>query len=111
VLDAGRAERLFTEDQRRILYARDRGCTAPGCAVPADGCEAHHVWWWSRGGPTDIDNGALACAFHHHLAHAGDWEIEVIRGVPYWIPPAHADPSRRPLRNTYFHPEPSHAPC
>ncbi|MFB0836358.1 DUF222 domain-containing protein, partial [Arthrobacter halodurans] len=46
VLDAGRAARLFSEDQHRVLYARDRGCTAPGCTVPAAGCEAHHVRWW-----------------------------------------------------------------
>jgi len=105
VLDAGRAERLFTEEQRKILYARDRGCTAPGCTIPADGCEAHHVQWWSRGGPTSIDNGALACPFHHHLAHEGDWEIQMINHVPYWIPPPHADPHQRPRRNTYFHPQ------
>jgi hypothetical protein len=105
VLDAGRAERLFTEEQRKVLYARDRGCTSPGCTVPVPGCEAHHVIPWSRGGPTDIANGALACPFHHHLVHEGDWEIIMDRGVPYWIPPPRVDASRRPLRNTYFHPE------
>ena len=105
VLDAGRSERLFTEEQRKILYARDRGCTSAGCPVPGDACEAHHVEWWSRGGQTDCSNGALVCPFHHHLLHDGEWEIRMIKGVPFWIPPARVDPDRRPLRNTYFHPE------
>ncbi|MGG5750998.1 DUF222 domain-containing protein [Zafaria sp. Z1313] len=105
VLDAGRSERLFTEEQRKILYARDRGCTAPGCTTPASGTEAHHITWWSRGGTTDIDNGALCCPFHHHLVHDGGWQITMINNAPYWIPPPHIDPARRPQRNTYFHPQ------
>lgn len=105
VLEVGRGERLFTPEQLKILYARDRGCSFPGCTVHAFMTEAHHILPWSHGGPTDVDNGVLACSFHHHLAHAGDWTIVVAAGVPYWVPPPWVDPAQPRLRNTYFHPD------
>ena len=103
VLDVGAPQRLFTQEQRKILYARDLGCTAPGCMVPADGCEAHHVHEWSRGGPTTIDNGALVCHYHHKLVHETGWRIDISDGVPYWIPPKSVDITQTPIRNPYFH--------
>ncbi len=103
VLDVGEPQRLFTSEQRKILYARDRGCTAPGCEVPADGCEAHHVKEWSEGGPTTIDNGALVCHYHHKLVHDTEWSIDIRQGVPYWIPPKSVDVNQIPIRNPYFH--------
>jgi hypothetical protein len=103
VLDVGAPQRLFTQEQRKILYARDLGCTAPGCTVPADGCEAHHVQEWSRGGPTTIDNGALVCHYHHKLVHETEWRIDITNGVPYWIPPKSVDIHQTPIRNPYFH--------
>ena len=72
VLDLGRTERLFTPAQRRAIVHRDGGCSYPGCTVPAGWCEAHHVTWWSRGGPTDLDNGALLCQRHHTVVHQRD---------------------------------------
>jgi hypothetical protein len=103
VLDVGEPQRLFTSEQRKILYARDRGCTAPGCEVPADGCEAHHVKEWSKGGPTTIDNGALVCHYHHKLVHDTEWSIDIRQGVPYWIPPKSVDIHQVPIRNPFFH--------
>ncbi|WP_271395779.1 HNH endonuclease signature motif containing protein [Neomicrococcus lactis] len=105
VLDVGAPQRLFTTEQRKILYARDLGCTAPGCTVPADGCEAHHVQEWSKDGPTTIENGVLVCHFHHKLVHDTPWKIDMSRGVPYWIPPKAVDPNQKPRRNYHFHPE------
>lgn len=103
VLDVGAPQRLFTPEQRKILYARDLGCTAPGCQTPADGCEAHHVKEWSQGGPTTIDNGALVCHYHHKLIHETDWKIDIRSGVPYWVPPKSVDVNQKPIRNPYFH--------
>ena len=42
----------------------------PGCTTPPSLCEAHHVTWWSRGGPTTLDNLALLCHRHHTQIHA-----------------------------------------
>jgi hypothetical protein len=69
VLDLGRAVRLFTPGQRRLLWRRDGGCSFPGCTVPATWTEAHHVRHWVDGGPTDISNAALLCGRHHTEVH------------------------------------------
>lgn len=107
VVDSGNRARLFSAEQRKILYARDRGCTFPGCTTGVDRCEAHHVHEYSRGGVTTLENAAMVCLHHHHLVHETGWEIRMRSGVPYWTPPVEED-SRRPLmRNVYFHPEKS----
>ena len=50
---------------------RDGGCTFPGCDRPPGWTQAHHVIHWIKDGPTDIDNLALLCHFHHHRIHEG----------------------------------------
>lgn len=72
VLEMGRSVRLFTPGQRRAVWLRDGSCTFPGCTVPAQWCDAHHVDWWSRGGGTDVSNAALLCQRHHTKVHAHD---------------------------------------
>jgi hypothetical protein len=52
----GRSKRIATADQRIVLHAKDRGCSAPGCTVPGYLCQVHHVDDWCDDGPTDIDN-------------------------------------------------------
>ena len=38
----------------------------------------------SDGGPTDVDNGVMLCAAHHHALHQGAFEIKMVDGMP-WI--------------------------
>jgi hypothetical protein len=104
VLDLGRTQRLATAAQKTALLARDRGCVIPGCTVPGDGCDAHHLIWWTRGGPTDLDNLALVCGRHHTEIHQGTWELQMIDGIPWVRPPRWLDPARRLLRNATHHP-------
>ncbi|XKH52039.1 HNH endonuclease [Citricoccus nitrophenolicus] len=104
VLDVGRSKRLFTPQLRRAITARDGGCTAPGCSIPAPWCEAHHIHHWEDGGTTSVENGALVCSHHHHAVHAGAWEISVRRGIPWFVPARYLDPERRPRRNFYWRP-------
>ncbi|MEV8041445.1 DUF222 domain-containing protein [Arthrobacter sp. NPDC080082] len=104
ILDIGRASRVFPPHIRKALVARDQGCAFPGCSIPAPWCEAHHIDYWSRGGATSTDNGALLCSHHHHVVHKEQWEIQVRLGVPWFIPPPHVDPGRRPCRNGFFRP-------
>ncbi|MCE0487555.1 HNH endonuclease signature motif containing protein, partial [Ornithinimicrobium sediminis] len=47
----------------------DRGCTIPGCTVPATWCDAHHVVPWAQGGCSDLFNYALLCPRHHTWVH------------------------------------------
>ena len=84
VLDLGRRVRLFTEGQIRALWLRDRGCTFPGCGVPAAWCDGHHLWHWVDGGPSDLDNAALLCARHHTVVHSRRLFAEVVDGRVEW---------------------------
>ena len=104
--------RLATPGQRTALAARDQGCTWPGCTAPPALCEAHHVLWWSRGGPTTIDNLALLCTRHHTTVHAqpddppGEpsrgWQMLMRDGRPVFRPPEHhGHPPGTLLRNTF----------
>jgi hypothetical protein len=68
-LHFGRGRRWFTSAQIRALWLRDRHCTFPGCRAPATWCEAHHVWHWLDGGPTDLTNGTLLCGRQHKIVH------------------------------------------
>ena len=52
-----------------------------------------------------IENLALLCPVHHTRIHAEPddrtgWQITIQDGIPWFIPPDHADPHRTPLRNT-----------
>jgi len=68
-LDVGRTKRLVTPALLAALWARDKGCTYPGCGRPPQWCDAHHVIHWADGGPTCLLNLALLCAFHHTWVH------------------------------------------
>ncbi|ALN15213.1 hypothetical protein ASQ49_07935 [Acidipropionibacterium acidipropionici] len=65
ILDVGREHRLVTPQIRKTLALRDTGCIFPGCRVPAQACQAHHVTPWWAGGSTSIDNLVLVCRHHH----------------------------------------------
>ena len=58
-------QRLFTEQQRWAMFARDRGCTYPGCDAPLGWLDAHHVTDWQHTHRTSVDDGALVCGPHH----------------------------------------------
>ncbi len=67
--DAGRSRRTVPLRLRRLLIARDRHCRWPGCHEPPSRCDAHHIWHWIDGGPTNLDNLVLLCHRHHHFLH------------------------------------------
>jgi len=98
ILDLGRARRLFSTAQRQALAEQYGACAFPGCGHPPSYTEAHHLQWWSRGGPTDLSNGIPLCSFHHHRIHDDGWEIQVRDWVPYFIPPPWCDPDQVPRR-------------
>jgi hypothetical protein len=77
-LEVGRATRVVQPAQRSALAVRDAGCVFPGCDRPLAWCDAHHLWHWIDGGPTDLANLALLCRAHHRTVHEGGWRL--IRG-------------------------------
>lgn len=58
ILRLGTEERVFNRYQRRAIALRDGECIIPGCGVPADWCEIHHVAGHAEGGPSHMDNRA-----------------------------------------------------
>ncbi|WP_308796438.1 HNH endonuclease [Agromyces silvae] len=97
-LDLGRGTRLFSRSQRLALMERDGGCASCGANITY--AEAHHVEWWSRGGPTDLANGVMLCASCHHQIHDQGWQVRITgkgrRGQVWFIPPPHLDPDQTP---------------
>ncbi len=80
-LDVGREQRLHTKPMRQAMAVRDGGCVIDGCGRPAAFCEAHHPISWEDGGDTSLENGALLCPYHHHLAHHPDWTLTRVDGT------------------------------
>jgi hypothetical protein len=67
--DRGRSRREVDTRLRQYLGAVDgERCRFPGCRNTRH-LKAHHVIWWSRGGPTDLANLVLVCGRHHQLIH------------------------------------------
>ncbi len=106
VLDLGRTSRLFSVKQRIALGIAQGGCCWAGCERPPGWCEAHHGRCpWEVGGTTDLADGILLCAYHHHLAHGGEWTVRFGDDrVPEVVPPLRIDPQQRPRRHTRFRP-------
>lgn len=79
VLDIGRRQHLATKDQRRAMRAMYRTCGLdPGCQVPFEHCELHHIEYWTRDhGPTDLINLVPGCNAHHHMVHEGGWRLQM----------------------------------
>ena len=102
-LDLGLSKRLHSRYQRIAIAKRDKGCVWKGCDRPPSWCEVHHPQWWSRGGPTDLDNGALFCFYHHHLLHEGEWHARMAAdGIIEVIGPKRIDPQQKPMRHNRF---------
>jgi hypothetical protein len=124
-IDVSSEQRLFSRKQRIGFGARDGGCTwvdeaegsgtgsgdgsrdgdgdgasvATGCDRPPSWTEAHHVDQWNRdGGKSTARNGTLLCRFHHLLLHNEGWDIRLVDGNFWLIPPVAVDPAQTPRR-------------
>jgi hypothetical protein len=89
-LGIGRASRNVPRWLRRQILFRDHGCAFPGCATKAF-LQAHHIWAWEDGGPTDYHNLTLVCLFHHKLVHEFGWSVCLNKDRAEWF---RADGSR-----------------
>ncbi|OBB98731.1 HNH endonuclease signature motif containing protein [Mycobacterium sp. 852002-40037_SCH5390672] len=110
IFDKGRSlalyhtKRLASPAQRIMLYAKDRGCTKPGCDAPGYHSQVHHVQGWAATRRTDINDLTLACGPDNRLAENGWTTRTNARGHTEWIPPPHLDHGQ-PRTNTFHHPE------
>ena len=90
-LAVGRTSRTATPAQRRALAIRDRGCAIPGCGIPAEACQVHHLVEWADGGGTNVDNLVSLCWAHHRQVDLRMWTI--VAGRP---PSGSPEPSAPP---------------
>jgi len=110
IFDRGRAlalyhtKRLASPAQRIVLYAKDRGCSFPGCDVPGYLCEVHHNNRYATHPVTDINDLTFGCGPNHKLAEQGWTTRKNSRSDTEWIPPPHLDHGQ-PRINTFHHPE------
>lgn len=109
-LELYRSRRLASSSQTLALIGRDKGCTFPGCTMPPEWTEKHHIKAWQDGGPTNLDNLCLVCDYHHDHHLQQGWTITMRHGLPYYRPPRWKDPEQKPIRNHHFHPSKSTAP-
>ncbi len=114
IFDKGKAlalyhtKRLASPGQRIVLYAKDRGCSHPGCDVPGYYCEVHHVINYANCHTTDVNELTFGCGGHHPLAERGWTTRKNANGDTEWIPPPHLDSGLfggQPRTNTFHHPE------
>ena len=99
VLNVGRTRRLATYKQRRAVIARQNGvCATPGCHHTH--LEIHHVIWYSRGGPTDLDLLVGICSRCHHLVHRDLLTITGNAADGFTFTTRHGKPLRR--RRTHY---------
>ena len=111
IFDKGKAvalyhtKRLASPGQRIVLYAKDRGCSAPGCTVPGYYSEVHHVTDYATCHATDIDQLTFACGPHHRILRPGGWRTQKnANGDTEWIPPPRMERGQ-PRTNSFHHPE------
>ncbi|MFF5793856.1 HNH endonuclease signature motif containing protein [Paeniglutamicibacter sp. NPDC012692] len=102
ILDVGREMRLAPDHMKRAVLARDGGCLYPGCTVPPEHCEFHHVKPWKDGGGTSVDMQVFECTAHHHMIDNGELSVVIHDGLPHLLLPKYLDPEQLPRRNTYW---------
>src|SRR6204780_5536742 len=110
IFDNGKAlalyhtKRLASPAQRIVLYAKDRGCSFPGCSVPGYLCEVHHCNRYASNPVTDVNDLTFGCGPNHKLAEQGWTTRKNAHGHTEWIPPPPLDHGQ-PRTNPSHHPE------
>jgi hypothetical protein len=77
ILDYGTIQYTVPDDLWNLVVARDRRCRFPGCDRKAAYCDAHHVVWYSDGGPTSLSNLVMLCRRHHRRLHRPGWTAKI----------------------------------
>ncbi len=75
-----------TAPQERVVRARDRCCTFPGCSQRALRTDLDHRVRFPDG-PTSTANLHLLCRHHHRLKHDGWTSVRQVDGSTTWTSP------------------------
>lgn len=91
--------RFASFKQRVLAMAEQLVCPWPGCRVPADRCQVHHMHAHSQGGGTHPENLTMLCGYHNSVVGKGDgYRGNIIRedGEIVYKPPGKAPPRKNP---------------
>lgn len=75
VIGVGRRTRKPNRPLKRALRHRDGHCQFPGCNRRAH-LQGHHIVHWTAEGPTNLENMALLCHWHHKRLHEGGFSMQ-----------------------------------
>ncbi|GAA4599557.1 hypothetical protein GCM10023194_79950 [Planotetraspora phitsanulokensis] len=109
----GRDRRRAVATLRRYLQIRGRGCSRPGCRVPATKTDQDHVIEWASGGASDVGNLHLVCRHDHRAKHQGRWLVTMSEpGLVVWTSPLGHDYASQlpPIMTALPRPEPRNWP-
>lgn len=96
-----------SNEQRRLLRARDEHCRFPGCRQPTTRCDVDHTIAREHDGPTTVTNLAHLCRRHHTLKHHSAWRVrQWPDGTLEWTSPTGRTYDDRPARSLTFEPAP-----
>lgn len=62
---------------RAAVAARDQGCRFPGCRMPIQFTDCHHVTSRDDEGPTIVSNLVALCRRHHVAVTEGRWRLRM----------------------------------
>lgn len=102
ILDVGQEMRFAPDYMKRAVLARDGGCLFPGCSVPPEHLEFHHIDQFQNGGGTSVGSLIAQCTAHHHGIDNGELKVIMHNGLPHLLLPKYLDPEQIPRRNSYW---------
>ncbi|RSN28678.1 HNH endonuclease [Amycolatopsis sp. WAC 01416] len=73
LVEAGAGKHRSPASLARLIKARDRECTQPGCHQPAEFSEIDHIISWARDGKTNQYNCHSHCKTHNLLREEPGW--------------------------------------
>ena len=92
-----------SNEQKRVLRARDMTCRFPGCTTPARRSDVDHSHDYARGGRTSVENLSALCEAHHTVKHAAGWSlVQLGGGVLEWLSPLGYSYRDEPASRVYF---------
>ncbi|MCP4960144.1 MAG: HNH endonuclease, partial [Actinomycetia bacterium] len=84
-LDLGFDAELATTDQKIALAIRDQTCRWKRCTREGSRCEAHHLKHREHAGPTNLNNLALLCPYHHDRLHQLKLHLRMGQTADHWL--------------------------
>ena len=100
ILHLGRTRRIASRPQTIALYARDKGCSFPGCDTSPEWCRAAPHRPLGRGRPDRPEQSDAVVRLSPPQLPRQGWECRMNdHRLPEWLPPWWINPNRTPMIN------------